>query len=142
MIQGEKAEYPEEEIDLQISALKEELLGLEIEEKVAQQKKVKLFEVQIAAKKGKISREQEQLNCDPTSCHPPQAFGGPSTTRKLKGLTIEEMDTPLDGILRPLHHAWTDTQAAADDLPTQIPRPINWMESSPIPPRCLCAQPS
>ena len=35
MIQGEKAEYPEEEIDLKISALEEELLGLEIEEKVA-----------------------------------------------------------------------------------------------------------
>ena len=49
----EKAEDSEEEIDLQIPALEEELLGLEIEEKVAKQKKVELLQVQIAAKKSK-----------------------------------------------------------------------------------------
>ena len=132
----EKAEDPEEEIDLQISALEEELLDLEIEEeKVAKQKKVELLQAKIAAKKAKISREKEELNRDQTTCHSTQAFVGPSTTRELKGLTVEEMETPLDGILRPLplHHAGIPaTQAAAVDLPhpTQVPRPGNWMESS------------
>ena len=130
----EKAEDPEEEIDLQISALGEELLGLEIEEgKVAKQKKVELLQAQIAVKKAKISKEKEQLNRDPTTCHPTQASVGPSTNRELKGLTIEEMETPLDGTLRPLplHHAGIPaTQAAAVDLPhltdlTQVPRPSN-----------------
>ena len=63
---------------------------------------------------------------------------GPSTTRELKGLTVEEMETPLDGILRPLplrHAGIPATQAAVVDLPhltdlTQVPRPSNWMESS------------
>ena len=80
----EEKEDPEEEIDLRISALEEELLGLELEEKVAKQKKVELLQAQNSSQKSEDFEGERTTKPWPNNLQPNTSIRGTINHQRAK----------------------------------------------------------
>ena len=87
---------PEEEIDLRISALKEELLGLELEEeKVAKQKKVELLQAQNSSQKSEDFKGERTTKPWPNNLWPNTSIRGTINHQRAKRSHYRrDRDTP------------------------------------------------
>ena len=91
----EKEEDPEEEIDLRISALEEELLGLELEEKVAKQKKVELLQAQNSSQKSEDFKGERTTKPWPNNLQPNTSIRGTINHQRAKRSHYRrDRDTP------------------------------------------------